>query len=329
MSHNLSFDKEGKAEMFFTGQRPWHGLGQELNSPATSEEAITAAGMNWKVSKMDISLSGVDIKVPGKKAMVRLNEDGSPFKVFGVVGEGYVPFQNVEAFDFFDSVVGSSRAIYHTAGALDEGRRVWILAKFPDDIMVKGKDRVEKFTLLTMAHDGSGAISMMNTPIRVVCQNTLNIAVGSADEKVCIRHTKNARIKVQQAKAAIGIAEEAYKKFNEATMYLASVQFNTALLNAYFNNILPLRDSMTDITKNHVMEIRKNITEIFEKENDDIPEIGGTAWAAFNSVTQYSDHFKPVRKENSERRINSIWFGASSMMKQNAWNGIVSTAKTA
>ena len=173
MAHNLAATN-GRSALAYFGETPWHGLGTKLDEPATAAEAIAAAGLDYEVGlKPVITTDG--IPVPQRKAVVRSDTDD----VIGVVGNNYVPIQNRQCFGFLDAVVAEGRLLYHTAGALGQGERVWLLAKLPSEIRVKNSDDlVNKFLLLSNTHDGSSALRVFFTPIRVVCQNTLNLAQG-------------------------------------------------------------------------------------------------------------------------------------------------------
>ncbi len=148
--------QNGEASMMYVGGVPWHGLGTALDKPATAEEAIQAARLDWQVKKLPLYATDGDnsllrLPVPDKFAVARENS----LDVLGVVGSSYTIVQNREAFAFFDPIVGQNAAIYHTAGALGKGERVWILAKLPDSIRVVGDDITDKFLLLTNSHDGT------------------------------------------------------------------------------------------------------------------------------------------------------------------------------
>ena len=201
MAHNLEI-VNGEASMFYVDRPPWHGLGRRLAEPATAEEAIQGAKLDWEVAKVPLYAAGNARMFPvdGKFGIVRKDKwDSDDCKVLGVVSQQYTPLQNREAFTFFDPIVGDGAAIcYHTAGVLGDGQRIWILAKLPDSITVRNGDISDKFLLLTNSHDGESAVQMKFTPIRVVCQNTLMMALG---EGRTIRITHEERAAAAQGSA--------------------------------------------------------------------------------------------------------------------------------
>jgi phage/plasmid-like protein (TIGR03299 family) len=215
--------------MMFAGEAPWHGLGVRVPHEVTSEEAIRHAGLDWKVATTSVlAVLGGDREptpVPRARAVVR-QSDGTPL---GIVGERYRPIQNAEAFAFFDEVVGEGQAIYHTAGGLNGGRRVWILAKLPGEIRVGGDDVTEKYLLLSNSHDGTSALRMLFTPVRVVCQNTLNIAlrrgVGQASS---IRHTASAPLRIDEARRVLGLSTDFYDEFADTAARLGATRYSDA-----------------------------------------------------------------------------------------------------
>ena len=170
MSHDLATINGQKAMMYY-GEVPWHGLGQKLDGPATAAAAIQAANLDWKVEKVPLHIHQGKFcrEVPDRFAIVRNDESlfQGPPTVLGIVGRDYTPLQNREAFDWFDPIADGAKAIYHTAGALGDGERVWILAKLPDAIQVIGDDIADKFLLLSNSHDGSSSVQVKFTPIPV------------------------------------------------------------------------------------------------------------------------------------------------------------------
>lgn len=171
MTHNLATTNDRTA-MMYAGDVPWHGLGTRLAEPATAEEAIREASLDYQV-ELDRMTTSSGAPIPRRKAVVR-RDTGD---VLGVVGNAFVPVQNRECFSFLDQVVADGEVCYHTAGALGRGERIWLLAKLPNEIRIKNSDDVtEKYLLLSNSHDGTSALRVFFTPIRVVCQNTLTLA---------------------------------------------------------------------------------------------------------------------------------------------------------
>ena len=159
--------------MFYVRTAPWHGLGARVEEALTSQDALHYSGLDWQV-KQEPLMTGTFKSVPGYVANVRSDND----RILGIVSDSYKVVQNEEAFAFTDALIGEG-VRYETAGSLDEGRKVWLLAKLPERYQLVGED-VDPYIVFTSSHDGSGAIRVAPTPIRVVCQNTLNLALNTA-----------------------------------------------------------------------------------------------------------------------------------------------------
>ena len=318
MAHNIS-EVGGRPEMFYTGERPWHGLGVELDKPATAEQAIKAAQMGWEVKKVPVHLPD-GVEIPGHFATVR--EDTGV--ALGVVGDQYQPIQNKNAFSFFDSVVGEGQAIYHTAGSLGQGERVWILAKLPEIIRVTVEDVVEEFLLLTNSHNGWSSLRMFYTPVRVVCQNTLNMALGGAARKgIAIRHSGDIRNKIGEAQRALGLAIEFYSEFAEVSALLRNRALAMKELDVYLKGVVP--DPKGGAISTRAQNVRQEMTRLFESgKGNTLPGVRGTLWAAVNAVAEYADHVRsPRAKDPADRasnRLESIWFGSGATLKSRAWD---------
>lgn len=321
MSHEIS-EVSGRPEMFYAGEKPWHGLGTAVQKAVTSVEAIELAGLNWQVEQRPLLLKD-GTKIPDKKANVRVVPGGKDIYL-GTVGRAWKPIQNSQAFDFFDSVVGEGQAIYHTAGALKEGRRVWILAKLPNDLIVetkKGADRTEKFLLLSNGHDGLLSFRMHMTPIRVVCSNTLNAALNSREkgEGIAIRHTGKIADKVQAAQEALGIAKRYYEDLGTAFNRFYKEAMDTEKVKAYFKQVYPDNDKAEDNFRTE--DARKDMLRLFrEGRGSELSE--GTLFGAYNAVTEYVDHERSYGKRDgiAERRFDSILFGQGRSIKQRAFD---------
>lgn len=215
MAHHIYFnEKKGRHSFFSVKEKPWHNLGQIVEEYPTSAEAIAHAGLDFEVEKRRLFTPSAPIvtqdfitagrlDIPDYCSTVRTDND----TVLGVVGKDYNIVQNRDAFSFFDSIVGGDGILYETAGALGKGERVFITAKLPDYIRVGKDDLIEKYLFLTTSHDGSGSITAAFTPIRIVCANTLNAAMQSKTNAVRIRHTSNAKDRLEQAHKVMGISD--------------------------------------------------------------------------------------------------------------------------
>jgi len=308
----------------YAGEVPWHGPGHKLNNPATSEEAIIAAGLDWEVKCGNIVVSDFDdqkigrgIVIPNYFCTVRMDKRIP----LGIVGRLYTPIQNKEAFGFFDSIVGEKKAIYHVAGALGKGETIWILAKLPGDIRIVGTDDItNKYLLLTNTHSGARSLRMFFTPIRVVCQNTLSsaLSVRKVGEGITIRHFPDIYKKVDQAQVALGLALNYYDDLSEAFNALARVNINQNWLDEYIDQVMPPPQDKEPSTR--LLNIRNDMKGCFDSASNRLPGIRGTAWAAYNSVTEYVDHFRkvPKLKKDKTRRLESIWVGSGAQIKERA-----------
>ncbi len=316
MGHNIN---EGR--MFYYGEKPWHEVGVELNKPATAKEAIQAARLDFKVELAPMyyinpaTSNRTEVKF-GK--VVRRTDSG---KLLGVVGNDYRPVQNTEAFSFFDGVVGEEKAIYHTAGALGDGEKIWILAKLPGDIEVTNKDNVEKYLLLTNSHNGRSSLRMYFTPIRVVCQNTLILSAQHMSNTVNIRHVGSIQGKIDQARQLLGIVNKFYDEFGESIKEMLKVKLTKAELKKYYGDVVfhGAKEKDTPIMKARL----DTLNRLFETgKGNDLPQVRGTLWAAVNSVTEYVDHYQEVKN-----RLKNSWFGLGSKLKERAYAGAIELLK--
>ena len=187
--------------MFYVREKPWHGLGTMVLEAPTSERALIAAGLNWKVRQEPIYV-GEHEWIRGYKANVRDSDE----RVLGVVTDRYKVVQNDEAFAFTDSLLGEG-VRYETAGSLQDGRKVWLLARMPQEYLIAG-EQVSPYLVFQNSHDGMGAIKVAMTPIRVVCNNTLNLALQSAERIWSVKHVGELRQKMQEARDTLFRAEQ-------------------------------------------------------------------------------------------------------------------------
>lgn len=311
MSHNLNI-VNGVPSMMYVGETPWHTLGTKLDKPATASEAIQAAGLEFQVEKIPLRIALHNLPVKDHFATVRTDT----MEVLGVVGSRYTPIQNKDAFTTFDALVGEGQAIYHTAGALGKGERIWILAKLPDYIRVNKNDIVEPFLLFTNTHDGSSTVSVKLTPIRVVCENTLSVALQGTEQQVRIRHTNQAEEKLKQAHEVLGLSNKVFEILSQYYIGMSRKMINAVLLNQYIDKVFPM--PIFTLQNSYVKEVREKIIELSEVG------IGaemsrGTLWGAYNAVTEYVDHYRLSSKTDS-MRLKSMWYGSGETLKKKAFS---------
>lgn len=261
------------------------------------------------------------LPVPQRRAVVRADTRAA----LGVVSDRYVPVQNRQAFGFLDAVAAEGGLRYHTAGALGWGERIWLLAKLPDQIRVRNsEDLVDKFLLLSNAHDGSAALRVFFTPVRVVCANTLSLAHRrGAGEGVSIMHKGDLEAKIRQAQQVLGLARRFFDAAAAVIDRLAGYSPSAAQLGAYFRELYPDPEEGKDNAR--AVKVRGELQRLFEEgSGHDQPGVKGTAWAAYNAVTEYTDHFRTARGRDdasrASRRLGSIWFGSGAQLKARAWD---------
>lgn len=328
--HNLNMTN-GKAAMAYTGNEPWHKMGTKVDHAMTSAEAIAAARLDWTVEKRQVLFETIPgspgkghIPANGYFATVRTDTK----EALGVVGNQYRVLQNKEAFNFFDAIVGEKMAMFHTAGALGAGERIWMLAKLPGECWATPKDKIEQYLLLTNSHDGYHSVKIMATPIRVVCQNTLNMALGSG-ARTSVRHTMNMGHGIKEIRAQLGIADQYFRTFEQMSRALVSKQATSAVVEQLFNDLGLSKDKAKESTRTE--NIRFDILKLFEKgKGNDTAGVKGTQWALLNGVVEYVDYQRSARGEGDEKaqaRATSLLFGSGAAMKQKAMDSLIALSK--
>lgn len=299
--------------MFSVRETPWHGLGAVLERPpATIAEAIEASGLGWRVAREPIAVDRGDAvtagdwweprceEIPGYYATVRQDTR----VVLGIVGERYRIVQNEEAFQFVDQLLGSSLH-FETAGSLNGGRRVWVLATLPEHVEVGG-DAVRPYVLLMNSHDGSTAVIAATTPVRVVCQNTLNWGLQRAKQRFSIRHTEQISRRVHEARRVLDLSVDYYEQFRVTGNQLASERCSERQLQEVLGELYPsgTDDAMTERTRKTREQVKERIVELFLR-GDTQGNSPRSKWAAVNAIVEYGDWHRPTR-QGGERFARAV-----------------------
>jgi phage/plasmid-like protein (TIGR03299 family) len=279
--------------MFYVRNVPWHGLGIRVETALNSEEALEQSGLNWSVIQRPIMTGSYD-PIPGYKANVRESDD----RVLGVVTDRYKVVQNREAFEFTDSLLGEG-VRYETAGSLGDGRKIWLLAKLPDKYIIEG-EQIDPYLVFASSHDGSGAIKVCMTPIRVVCQNTLNIALSSAKRIWSTIHVGDLAAKMDEAHNTLLLAEKYMGKLGAEFSRLSKVKLTDAKVMEYIDLLLPMDEEPTDIHRKNILRIREDL-KIRYFDAPDLRHVGRNAYRFVCAVSDFATHAKPLRETANYR----------------------------
>jgi phage/plasmid-like protein (TIGR03299 family) len=315
--------------MFYVGETPWHGLGKALpeNALYDIKEGIKLSGLGWSVDVEplfrrrieSVTTEGNEVtlreryeRIDCRQCTVR-SDNGT---VLGSVGPRYTPLQNDSAFDWFTPFLETKAAALHTAGSLDEGRQVWVLAKLQlENTEIVPGDEVAKFILLSNSHDGTTAVRVGFTPIRVVCANTLGMAHrDKASKLVRIRHHKNVEKTLEEVRNVMNLANQEFEATAEQYRFLATRPINYADLRRYIKTVLDIKEEKDKPLPTRTENTIEDIVSRFESGiGQKIPGVAGTVWAAYNGVTEYLNY---KRGNSSDTRIQSLWFGPSAAMNE-------------
>lgn len=281
--------------MFYTRTKPWHGLGTQVMEAPTSAAALSLAGLDWQVIQKPL-LTYDEIPVPGFKANLRDSDN----QVLGVVTDRYKVVQNEDAFAFTDSLLGEG-ITYETAGSLQNGRRTWLLAKLPQRYIISG-DEITPYLVFMNSHDGTGAIKAAMTPIRVVCQNTLNLALTTAKRSWSTNHTGNIRGKMEDARNTLLYADRYMAELGKAIDHLNRQKLSDRQVLEYIDTLFPLLDNATEQQRKNLLRMKEDLKARYF-DAPDLQHVGKNAYRLVNAVSDFATHAKPL-KERANYREN-------------------------
>lgn len=280
--------------MMYVREKPWHGLGTMVAEAPNSAKALELAGLDWTVESKEICVAGGD-KIPNYRANVR-STDGA---TLGVVSDRYTIVQNKEAFDFTDGLIGGD-VRYETAGSLNGGKTIWLLAKMPEvDIL---GDKTEPYLCFTNTHDGSGAVRVCMTPVRVVCNNTLNFALSTAKRNWSTRHVGDLQGKKREAHVTLALATKYMGALADEADRLANITVQDERLKEILDELFPAKETDTDRVKNTMKAMKDEYMICYFAP--DIAKFRGTAWGAVNAMADMVDHNAPHRKTQNYQENN-------------------------
>ena len=279
--------------MFYVRTAPWHGLGTRVLEAPTSSAALSLAGLDWSVIQKPL-LTVDGIPVPGFKANLRETDN----QILGVVTDRYKVVQNMDAFAFTDELLGEG-VTYETAGSLQNGRRTWILAKLPQRYIISG-DEITPYLVFMNSHDGTGAIKAAMTPIRVVCQNTLNLALSTAKRSWSTIHTGNIHGKLQDARNTLLYADRYMAELGKTIDKLNQQKISERQVLEYIDALFPMQEGIGEIQEKNILKMKEDM-KIRYFDAPDLEHVGKNAYRFINAVSDFATHARPLRERSNYR----------------------------
>ena len=315
MAHTISIREDGTAEMAYVGEKPWHGLGQELQQNATIEEWQKAAGMDWEIKRTPLLYKAdndVMFNIDDQNILYRSDTKTH----LSVVSNKYQIVQPVDMLEFFRDITQAAGFQMETAGTLFGGKRFWALAAIGESACVVGDDQIDGYLLLSTSCDGTLATSARFTTTRVVCNNTLSMALSTkAKREVSVRH--RAVFDASAVKDQLGIAKDSFKDFLVATRKLAQDTITTKQAEKFVANLF----TTDTYTVADVIDKSRAYTQIMDLYNgqgkgSSLPGVKDTRWGAVNAVSEYVDHH--IHGKTMSHTVANAWFGRGDELKTKA-----------
>ena len=313
MSHEIEI-VDGQANLAYTGEVPWHGLGTRVENVMTAEQAIDLAGLNWSVDLVPVfaEYDGQMQEIPRVRSVQR-DRDG---KSLGIVSKDYKPVQNSVGFTFFDNLVDSGEAKYEVAGSLMGGKRVFMTAKVGEGITIGGSDAYDTYLLLINDHSGTKALSCVSTVVRVVCQNTATLALKKAKTSWTLNHRQDLDGRVVEAREALNLSFKYQKEFEAEMEALLAVDMTKDKFKSIVEGILPDQKFATDKKVNALIDIYANSETIGD-------EYRNTGYGAYNAITEFVSH---SAKRSQEARMIYNTSGSGASLRNDAFSAILASA---
>jgi len=311
MAHEITQRADGFNEMAFVGETPWHGLGQEIDENSSIEEWQKAAGMDWTINSSPVKFDaeGSDQLYSGQNVLYR-SDTHLPLSV---VSNRYKAVQPVEVLEFFRDLIDENGFKINTAGTLRGGKRMWALAETGKFGEVCKGDGVGGFLLLSTSCDRTLATTARFTTVRVVCNNTLTMAVN--DKSNCVSFSHIQQFDHEKVKEKLGTAVASFGSFMDMAKVLQKQKLRQAQAQQFVADLITPLNQVKDspIEENRAY---KKIMALFDSEAKGQELVGYSKWGMLNAVTEYVDHHNPSR--NNDARLDSAWFGTGDRLKNRA-----------
>ena len=274
--------------MFYVREKPWHSLGTRIEEAPASADALIYAGLDWEVIQKDVYTQDGAF-IPGYKANLRSTDNAA----LGIVSDRYKVVQNEDAFKFTDDLLGEG-VTYETAGVLQGGRKVWMLARMPHRYIIAG-DEIAPYMVVMNSHDGSSGIKVAMTPIRVVCQNTLNLALNSAKRIWTTKHTENVMLRVHEAQETLLLAEKYMGELGRGINELSQIRLTDKKVMEFMAEFFPATSDMPDMQRKNNLRLMDNLKARYW-DAPDLSNVGKNGYRFVNAVSDFATHADPIRR---------------------------------
>ena len=314
MAHQLE-------SMAYANEVPWHGLGERVADSLTVEDMIKAAKIDWTVSSRPLIFKGSegeDYAVEDQRAIVRDSDD----KLLTIAGKNWKPTQNHESMGFFKDFVEAGDAKMETAGSLREGRMIWGLAKMDESFELPGNDKTEGYLLVASPHEYGKPLQIKFTPVRVVCNNTITLALRSSQGTFKMNHTKKfGAFQMRKAKEALGIAHEMMDEYKENAEELVKMTMSKADVIEFLAPLFQPQSDSKDLMRDFADLANPKFLRVMDVYEKAPGASVGNAWGVLNAVTYYTDHATKAR--TNDNRLNNAWFGTNANLKQKTLDNLM------
>ena len=274
--------------MFYVREKPWHGLGTRIEEAPTSSDALIYSGLDWRVEQKNVYAEDGTL-ISGYKVNTRSTDNAA----LGIVSDRYKVVQNEDAFQFTDDLLGAGVS-YETAGALQGGRKVWMLARMPHRYIIAG-DEIAPYMVVMNSHDGSSGIKVAMTPVRVVCQNTLNLALSGAKRIWTTKHTENVMSRVHEARETLLLAETYMAELGRGIDTLANIKLSDKKVMEFMQEFFPVGQDVTDAQRKNNLRLLEDMKMRYW-DAPDLFSVGKNGYRFVNAVSDFATHANPIRK---------------------------------
>lgn len=325
MADAVTTRNDGMAEMAYVGETPWHGLGQELKDGASIDTWKKQAGMDWEIEASPLMFLPAGCQktreVDGRRVLYRADNKAP----LGEVSQHYKVVQPDEVLEFFRDLTENAGFELNTAGTLFGGKRFWALAKVGDSVDIVKGDEVESYLLLATSSDGSLATTAQFTSVRVVCNNTLSMSIGTGRSKHQVRVSHRSQFDPDLAKMELGVVHDAFKDFSAAAKKLTKLKLARKKAESFVVDLLTDHRVIASQDPSKAKAVQ-SVLQLYDGQGQgaELAGVAGTGWGMVNAVTEFVDHHANAKTD--AHRLSNAWFGRGDQLKSAAFNRLLKEA---